>query len=185
MRSILIFEPDPIDFSQLSSSEPPAEHSTCGACPERSRRVGHSCPTPLTLPFAEINDDCRMVEHTHPDAGIRTGVKARFAELVQVGRKFLVAHESVVPARLPKPTNEESNLRFQVVRLPGLGKKQLALTRAGQAQHARSALSCNNPSHDGHAKSTAWNGSIASPVAGSPRRNQPHMPREQLSAPLR
>jgi hypothetical protein len=95
-----------------------------------------------------------------------------------------VAHESAVPARLPKSTNQESNLRFQVVRLPELGKKQLALTKVGQAQPARWALSCNNPSHDGYAKSTAWNGSIALPVAGSPRRNQPHMLRAQLSAPL-
>jgi hypothetical protein len=146
--------------------------------------VGHSCPTPLTLPFAEINDDCRTVEHTHPEAGIRTGVKARFAGLLQAGRNFLVAHESAAPTRLPKSANEESNLRFQVFRLPRLGKRQLALTRPGQAQPARWALSCNNPSHDGHARSTAWSGSIASPVAGSPRRNQPHMPREQLSAPL-
>src|ERR1700690_1823011 len=32
-----------------TTENPPMINSSCGACPERSRRVGHSCPTPLTL----------------------------------------------------------------------------------------------------------------------------------------
>jgi hypothetical protein len=34
------------------------------------------------------------------------------------------------------------------------------------------ALFCNNPSHDDHAKNTAWNGSIALPVAETQQRNR-------------
>ena len=123
-----------------------------------------------------------MVKHTHPEA-IRTGARVKSAELLQAGRNFLVAHASVIPTRLPKSINEESNLRFQVIRPLRVRKKQLALTRAGQAQHGQLASSCNNPFHDGRAKSTAWNGNIALPVAGSQRRNRLHMLREQSSAP--
>ena len=49
------------------------------------------------LLLSQIKSDRRTVEHTHPEAGIRTGVKAKFAELVQAGRTILAGRESAGP----------------------------------------------------------------------------------------